>query len=506
MTLAFHLATLESSGLIHLAQAEPELEYLFRHALVQDAAYEAMLKADRRLLHRAVGEALKRLYPERVDELAPLLSHHFVKSGEYSQALTYTKLAAEKAIQQYANEEAVMYLTRALDILENLPSDIKHDRAQVILQTMLGSSYLALQGEASDAAFQTFSHTLELCERRQMHARAFPLQAGLIACYFARAQVADARNMAEKVFEFAQHHSSPLMNSWTYWAMGVCAYESGELAFAREMLARAAQSPRPPHLISAIYDAKVHSLGLHARGLGLLGYFDQALRAIQTALQWAKELNQPFSLVHVYLDSAFVHQSLGDVENTWQWAETVIRFSSDREFRYHVAFGMIFQGWALGKQGNIEKGVAQIQAGLKLSQDTQIFVFRSYYLSLLADVYRLAGKIADGLEVINRALAFVESSGERFYEAELCRRKGELLITQGNTEGEKWFRTAIEVARRQQAKALELRATLSLCRWLAQQGHREEAQQQLVEIYQWFTEGLGTLDLQDAKLFLDELS
>jgi predicted ATPase len=245
-----------------------------------------------------------------------------------------------------------------------------------------------------------------------------------------------------------------------------------------------------------------------------LGYPDQALKRSQDALTLAQELSHPSSLVFALSFTAMLHQYRREGKATQERAETLIALSSEQGFPQWVALGTVRRGWALAEQGQGEEGIAQIRQGLAAYRETGAKLGRPLWLALLAEAYGKVGQVEEGLSVVAEALATVDKTGERFYEAELYRLKGTLTLqskvpspkSQVEEEAEGYFRKAIEVARRQQAKSLELRATMSLSRLWQQQGKKEEARQLLAEVYNWFTEGFDTKDLQEAKALLTALS
>ncbi len=250
-----------------------------------------------------------------------------------------------------------------------------------------------------------------------------------------------------------------------------------------------------------------------AETLRELGYPDQALKRSQEVLTFAHEFSHPFSLAWASVSSAWFHQFRREVQLVQEQAEAAIALSTEQGFSSWLAWGTILRGWALAEQGRVEEGIAQIHQSLVTFRATEIEFFRSYRLALLAEAYGKVGQIEEGLSVLAQALAAVNRSGECWHEAELYRLKGTLTLqskvqgpkSQVEKETEGCFLQAIEIAHRQQAKSLELRAVMSLARLWQQQGKKEEARRMLAEIYGWFTEGFDTADLKEAKALLEEL-
>jgi predicted ATPase len=247
--------------------------------------------------------------------------------------------------------------------------------------------------------------------------------------------------------------------------------------------------------------------------LWLLGYPDQALKKIHAALSLARDLSHPFSFVFTLLHVSILHHLRREAQAAQERAETEIALCTEQGFALFLAGGSVYRGWALVEQGQEKEGIAQIHQALTDWRATGTEIQRPHFLALLAEAYGKVREAEQGLAALVEALAQVEQTGERWYEAELYRLKGELVLqskVQGpkskvEKEVESCFWKAIEIARRQEAKSLELRATTSLARLWQQQGKQKEAHEMLAEIYGWFTEGFDTKDLQEAKALLESL-
>jgi predicted ATPase len=258
--------------------------------------------------------------------------------------------------------------------------------------------------------------------------------------------------------------------------------------------------------------------------LWLIGYPDQALHTIRNALNLAQELSHPFSLAFALSIAANGHYLRREHQRVLELAEANIALSTDQNIAQWLAHGTVDGGGALVEQGNIEEGIEQIQEGLAAWQSTGANLMVPHHLSRLAEAYGKVRRTGEGLNLLSKALALVEKTGERFWEAELYRLKGEVLLQQSTSvgallaapmvgracpapteEAETCFQWALDIARHQQAKSLELRAAMSLSRLWKQRGKRVEARALLAEIYGWFTEGFDTADLQEAKMLLEEI-
>ena len=251
--------------------------------------------------------------------------------------------------------------------------------------------------------------------------------------------------------------------------------------------------------------ADVHA----AQTLWLLGYPAQALARLHEALALAHELSHPPSLAFARCLAAIVSQWRRDVPAVHEHAEAAVALSTEQGFPQWAAWGTSLRGWALAMQGQGEEGLSQLRQGIAACQATGTALYVQYYCTVLADVCNHLGHTADGLQALAEAHTLVEQHEERLWDAEICRLRGVLLLRQPETpqaEAEAWLQRALDVARRQEAKSLELRAAMSLSRLWQQQGKQAEAHALLAPIYGWFTEGFDTADLQEARALLQELT
>ena len=328
-----------------------------------------------------------------------------------------------------------------------------------------------------------------------------------------RAELQTTRELAEQLFNLAKRVQDHALLLEAYRVLGLTMFWLGEMAPARAHLEQgmALYDPQQHRSHAFVYgqDPGVACRSLAAWPIWMLGYPDQALQSINDALTLAQELTHPFSLVFASTIASVVHQFRREEEAVQERAEALMTLSNEQGFAFWLAYGMTLRGWALATQGEGAEGIPQIRQGLAAYRATGAEVDRPYFLALLAEAYGKVGQPKEGLTVLDEALAIVDNTGVCHWEAELHRRKGELLLVhQGKklVEAKAYFRKALEIARRQQAKSLELRAAMSLSRLWQQQGKQEEAHQLLAEIYGWFKEGFDTADLKEAKALLEELA
>jgi predicted ATPase len=332
--------------------------------------------------------------------------------------------------------------------------------------------------------------------------------------YNAQGDYQTARALAEQLLGLAQRLQDPDLRLEAHHALWTTLLSGGHLAAARPHLAGGMRlyDPQRHGSHAALYGG--HDPGVCCRTQGalsfwLLGHPDQAVASIQAALGLAQQLAHPLSLTMALRWAAGVHHLRREAALTQARAEAAMTIATDQGFPQQIAMLTPLRGWALAARGQREEGRAQIQQGLAAYHAIRVMRDRPFYLALLAEAFAEVGQTAEGLEALNEALATLAQSGVRWWEAELYRLRGELLQQQTATqpeEAEACFQQALDIARRQQAKSLELRAAMSLSRLWQRQGKRGEALALLAPIYGWFTEGFDTADLQEAKTLLDELS
>jgi predicted ATPase len=441
-----------------------------------------------------------------------LLAHHYTEAGLNEQAVGYWYQAGKRAVQRSAHVEAINHLTKGLEVLMTLPDNLERARQELDMQTTLGPVLMAVKGQSSPDTERAYARARELCQQVGETPQLFPVLYGLFRFHMVRAELQATRELAEQLFSLAQRIQDPALLLEAHRVMGQTMYWLGEMAPAREHLEQgmALYDPQQHRSHAFVYgqDPGVACRGSAAWPTWVLGYPDQALQSTNEALTLAQELTHPFSLAFALVHATLLHQFRREAQAVQERAEALMALSTEQGFPYWLAYGTILRGWALNVQGAGAEGIAQVNQGFVNYQATGGEIHRPYFLGLLADAYGKVGQPEEGLKVLAEALAIVDNTGERNWEAELHRLKGELLLAlseENQAEAEACFHKAVDIARRQSAKSFELRAVMSLSR-LWQQGKQEEAHQLLSEIYGWFTEGFDTADLKEAKVMLEELA
>jgi TOMM system kinase/cyclase fusion protein len=492
----------------------PHATYRFKHALIQDAAYQSLLRSTRQQYHQAIAEVVEARFPELCETQPELLAHHYTEAGLSAQAIPYWQRAGQRALERSAHVEAIAHLAKGLGLLKTFPDIPERTQQELTLQITLGAALRVTKGSVAPEVEQTYARARELCQQVGETPQLFSVLWGLWAFYHGRVALQTARELGEQLLTMAQRVQDPALLLQAHRALGITLRFLGELSAARAHLEQGI----------ALYDVQQHrSLAFLYGGsnpgvaclcyasdlVWALGYPDQALRRSHEALTLAQELSHPLSLVAALVWAAIVHRVRGERQVSQEQVEAMIAPLTELGSPSWLAQATMLGGWGLAEQGQEVEGLAQMRQGLTAYRATGAALGLPHFLAWLAEACGSAGQAEEGLHGLAEALSIVESQGQRWWEAELYRLKGELLrarAAEHHTEADTCFRQALEIARRQQAKSLELRAAMSLSRLWQQQGKRDEACELLAPIYGWFSEGFDTADLQEAKALLTEVS
>jgi predicted ATPase len=515
------LTRLVAADILQEASLSPRLTYIFKHALIQEAAYASMPPDLRRQSHQRVAQVLEEQFPGTVETQPELLAHHYTEAGLTEPAIDHWHKAGQRATQRSAYVEAMAHLTRGLQLLTALPDTPVRLQHELTLRLALAVPLMATRGYAAPDLEHVYTRIREICQHIGDTPQLPSVLSGLRRLYMARGSFQLACEVGEQLLQLAQRQHDPVIQLWGHIGVGPPLYYLGEFTTARahieqgialyDALHYRTLSPRSgaDPLVSYGTDPLVNLLSHLSSILWFLGYPDQSLRQSQAALALAQELAAPFSLAMGLSMAGPLHQNRREPQAAQEQAEALIALSTAQGFAHYLPIGTMVQGWVLCTQGQSGMGLAQVQRGLTAYRATGTKMALPYYLSLLAEAYGYNGQPAEGRRVLAEAQAVVHTTGERVWEAELHRLKGELLLRQAVPDefrAEACFQQALAVARRQQAKMLELRAALSLGRLWQRQGKRDKARQRLAEVYGWFTEGFDTVDLQEARALLEALT
>jgi predicted ATPase len=527
-TVQHGLRQLVEAELLYQRGVPPQATYTFKHALIQEAAYQSLLRSTRQQYHQRTAQVLEERFPTTVATQPELVAQHYTAAGLPAPAIVYWHRAGQRAHERSAYVEAIRYLRTGLELLTTLPETPERAQHELTLHLALGPALIATRGYAAPDVEQTYARARELCQQGGDTPQLFPVLRGLHRFYLVRGQFQTAHAFGEQCFRLAQQTQDADLVLDAQFALGESLFYLGELAAAQEYFTQGfalyAAAPQSSSVFRVVQDLGVSYLVHIAWLLWLCGWPHQALQRCTEALTLARALAHPFSQAYALNFMTMCQQLRRDLPATYEQAVATATLSATQGFPVFERLGGLMQGWARAAQGDADEGLAQLLQGWAAYQATGAALFRSYFLSLLADTYGRIQQPEAGLRVLAEALAAEQTSGEGFYTAELHRLRGELLLQSGAralmaedvplpsvtwhpqaSEAEACFNQARDLARRQQAKALELRATASLSRLWQHQGKRAEARDLLAPVYGWFTEGFDTADLQDARALLEAL-
>jgi DNA-binding SARP family transcriptional activator/predicted ATPase len=495
--------------------------YRFRHILFQRYLYNSLDPVERAQLHEAVGTALEVLCEGA--EVAPQLARHFEEAGIVEKAVEYLRQVGERATRMAAHEEAIAHFRRGLALLEGWPENgdkggrstpecsMERNQAELMLQVGLAAPLQVVEGFTAPELDDIYTRARELCRRLGDTPQLLSVLCPLVIVYGNRAEHQAACEIAERILVLAEQVGDPASVVLAHYGVGWNLMFMGELDQARVRLEQSAAGYDPQqhyyYLLLSGHDVGAGTLLHLSWALWFLGYPDQARDRVEEALTLAGELVHLPTLALAQGLGCVLHVYRNDVQSTEALVDACIDLSIEQGFPYWLNMGTTFRGWALARQGRTEEGCALLRQADVEAQAMGIGVGHPHRLTLLAEAYGNAGRAEEGLPLLAEALDASRRTGECVYDAEIHRVKGELLLLQGAEAGaEASFQRAIEVARGQNAKSWELRATTSLCRLWQKQEKREEAHQQLAAVYGWFSEGFDTADLKEAKALIEELS
>lgn len=507
------LARLAEAELVYAQGTPSHSKYSFKHALVQETAYSSLSRTQRTHLHGCVAKVLEQRFPG-TNEISPdELAHHFAGAGLDGQAIFYWQKAAERAMQRSAHREAIASLDRALASLRTLPQSTDRDAQELGLQVLLGQAWILTAGYVVPEVEAALVRARDLCREIDDPQHLFFVLLGLWQLYVARQEFGPASDTAERLLSLARSLHSADFAVEAHVARMVTLYPQGSfreaLIEAEHAIAIVEPDEQRNHIQSFGYDGRMVALVGAAWGLWALGYPEQASDRMQEALVRARELAHPYSQCMVSMYSAWLNVFCRKPSAAREDAEASITLAVEHGFPWPHAFAKPMHGWALAEEGLTDQGIREIREGLAALEHMGHSLWRPHQQGLLAAACARAGRVDEALSVIEQALATADRTGELEFAAELHRRRGALMLQRAAPGGascaEQCFVRAIEIARRQEAKSWELRATTSLARLWCGQGRGREARDMLAPILGWFTEGFDTPDLKDAGQLLAAL-
>jgi class 3 adenylate cyclase/predicted ATPase len=498
--LARALGELVDADLLHRRGTGARASYLFRHALIQDAAYESLLRGVRQEHHARIAEALTSRFPQMAATQPEVIAHHFTEAGRDVEAITYWRRAGRRALERSANAEAVAHVTRALQLLVGLPETPERDQQELLLQTILGPALMATEGYASPRVSRAFARAHALCERVDDVPHVFPILRGLNTSYLLQGKLQTAHDLSEQLLRLARGADDDHSLLEAHFAIGQTLFYRGELLRARDHLAEGAALYDPDryraHALRHGQDVGVFCHHLGAVTSWFLGLPDRALAEGRRALVLARDVGHSDTLATTLSFLAYLHLLRREPAAARALGEELAALADAQGLPFWAAGADATLGAAAVQEDRVSEGIGLLRNGVAGWRAIGALLSGPLYLPCLAEAHARDGAPAEGLRVVDEAMFLVSQNGERIVEAELLRVRGELLADPG--EARATLREALDVARRQQARSLELRVAMSLVRRGDGEGPAA-----LAAVHGWFTEGLETEDLRAARAMLD---
>jgi tetratricopeptide (TPR) repeat protein len=486
------LMRLEQAELVFRRGFPPEAIYSFKHSLVQDAAYDSLLKKKRQKVHKGVAYVLEEQYPEVSDNQPELLAHHYAEAGLLDKSIAYYQRAGERANERSANREAISHLTKGLELLATLSDTPEHASRELALQLALGSPLIATKG-MSPEVLRVYSRSREICKQTgESEELVFRATWGLWSHINAHGNFEAAQELADELLQMAQRLNDPSFLLQALHAQWTIDFYSGSAAAAQKHLAG--------------HDPGVCALSLSTLNLWLLGYPDQARKRGHKALALAQELAHTHSLAWSFGFPAMVYAECGDRAKAKEQAKELIALSKEHEFPHWLSLGTAIQGLVLSVDGKHSGAIAKILEAIRLLHESGFHFFLPFELAFLGEICLRAEHAEEGLRALNEEIDRIRQPGRRLYESEFYRLRAELTLMgapEDVSSVETDIRQAIDIARRQNAKSHELRAVMGAYRLVQRQGDDDQARMQLSDLYNSFNEGHDTRDLIEAKALLE---
>jgi DNA-binding SARP family transcriptional activator len=486
--------------------------YRFRHILFQRYLYNQLDIVESTRLHERVGNTLEEQYSSLLDEIAVQLAYHFELASIPLKAIYYLHLAGKRATHLASFEDAILHLKKALFLLESQPDTVEKDLLELELLTSLNAPLMLARGYASPELGIVCNRSVQLLNNIPQKPDLFPVFFLLAAYYFMRAEYQKSLVMVSQGVRVSESSGDDLLIHLMNWVSGCNLLWLGELSEALSKFDK----------MIAFYDPLKHSEVHHFYGsdpgiacltwsswtLWLLGYPEKALRRCQQAIDLGQKLNDPDCQLFTQL-TAFLHLLMRDPEGAFDLMQSCSSLLAQHSLPLFSAEDEFYQGLYHVQVGELETGLSSMSRGMEAYQVIGTRNMLSMHFTLQAEAFLRDGQIEKAAQQLQQAQAFIEENGERFYQAETMRVKGEMLLLQSSNneeDAETCFCQALQIAHKQEAKTLELRAAMSLARLQQSQGRLAEARQVLAEAYNWFTEGFNTPDLKEAQALLANLN
>ena len=452
-----------------LPNGEVVTRFGFVHAVYQNVLYDRLPAARRVKLHRLIAERGEEVFGERATEIAGELAMHFERGRDYQRAALYLKAGANNAIRRFAYQEAVDLARRGIELIANLPPTREVLNESLCLHLTLGVPLIAIEGYASPNVGRVYTKARELYDELGDSPDVSEVLWGSWTFHTLSGDLETAREIAEEFLRLAERLSYPGLAMRGHWALEITFTHLGnfELALDHYEKALALYNPAQHRDDSFLYalNPGVAMPCFAAWALWFLGRTDEALARMEEGLALARDLSEPHGLAHVQLFASILHQLCRDHRMAQQYADAVIEVSHSHGLVLYGAMADVMKGWTLSEQGRKQEGIEQMRAGLAALDATSTALVRPHFLALMAEVLSKLERNDEAFALLDEAMTMVNRNGERYYEAELYRLQGELLLKKDRTdEAERCLRRSLEIAQSQNAKPLQLRTEMTLAR------------------------------------------
>jgi tetratricopeptide (TPR) repeat protein len=521
------LEQLTTTGLVFRRGTHPNAIYIFKHALVQDAAYDSLLKSKRAQLHTQIAQVLEKDFPEQVANEPELLAHHFTQAGLTKQAIGYWHLAAERAGERLAYTEAIAYFQRGIELADALPDTPEVATLELGLQLGLGFAYIPTKGYTAPESLVAFTRAQALCEQVGEIGPLFSALSGLCSFSLVRGELRAAHEFAERCLVLAERTGSSYMLVRAHLHRANTAHRLGYFVSARAdfqkslalqnetgqdeiELSRGANPKAAMNWLAPVYSGtKVAALMWLAPTLWALGYPDQALTCCAEVEAAAREIPHPMSQCSALNGASHVHTLRGEPEATEKYADALLMLAADQGFPFWVMVGEGFRSYSAIQQGKGgSRELARLRAAIDSLRAAGALEPALQFHTCLVQAYLRLGDIQAASEAGQEGLRLTHQQAHGRLEALFLRLLGDALLARSGgaeIEAENFYQKSIDVARRQEAKSFELQAALALARLWSRQSKRKPARELLQTVYDWFTEGRSTKDHLEAAALLAEL-
>lgn len=507
------LQRLVTAELLYQRGMPPQSRYIFKHALIQETAYQSLLKSMRQRVHTHIAQVLEERFPERAATEPEMIARHYDQAGLATSAIEHYRRAGARATQRSANEEAMRNLRRALALTATLPETAERHQQELALQLAIGVPIAAARGWSHPEYEETFVRARELATQLGDSPELARVLIGLAGTYYMKGDVVRAAEVAREALAAAKHTGNELDLLTAHHQLGQALFYLGEFG----------ESLRNLEQTMALYDLGVHGSQAHAAGIdrgvaasGLaaqchleLGWQDRALQLNNAAVALARRIDHPLSLAVALFNAAEFHAERREFSAMQQYTDELVSLADRLGFPLYAGAGRVLQGVARVDTGDVDGGIADIRKAMSQLAGIGTGLGAPQLLALLAEILLKVGRHEEAQRVISLGAARAQAQRQAYYDAELQRLQAGVLVERGGEtipEAETLLRESLAIARRQEAKTFELRATVDLARVLRRDGRVEEGRAMLAEVYAWFSEGFDTRDLREARSLLAELS